>query len=303
MLSPFADKIIDSATQNKRLISNGTMTVNLERCINNSTLASDTLFTVVVPTDSAGTSLQGASGITITSTALPDAIITKNTGSACTQISTSYSGGLTSILFNHPLKSNCTYSVRFPLSLTMHSGNGLIAGTVGVDLTSRSPLNGGNGWALYSGSANSFMGLSKSLTLISTTCTLSTNNVTVTLPKISISALGGAGATAGRTPFTLALAGCSNLGSAYSVVANWSFVEGAAGATTIANSAASAASNVYVQLLDSGFVPIGNGGTSNLATVSASGSYQIQHYAQYFAGGTVGAGIVKGVATLTLSYE
>ncbi len=306
MLSPFADKIVDSTTQNGTVISNGTMTANLGRCTNSSSIAGDTLFTVVVPTDSAGTSLQGVPGISVASTALPDAVITRIAGVACTHNSTSYSGGLTYITFNHPLNSNCSYSVRFPLSLTMHSGNGPIAGTVGTDLTSRSPFNGGNGWALYSGPANSFVGLSSALTLISTACTLSlsSKNITVTLPKIATSALsGGAGTTAGRTAFTLALADCSNVGSTYYAKASWSFVEGAGGNTTIANTASGPASNVYVQLLDSALVPIANGGTSNLATVFAAGSYQTQHYAQYFAGGTVGSGIVRGEATLTLFYE
>jgi major type 1 subunit fimbrin (pilin) len=186
----------------------------------------------------------------------------------------------------------------------MHASNGAIAGTVGPDISSRSPSNGASGWVFYSGTNNNFLGLSSALTLIATTCTLSTSNVTVTLPKISTSALNsGAGTTAGRTPFTLALAGCSNIGAVYYAKASWAFAEGAPGTTTIANSASGPASNVYVQLLDGALTPIGNGGASNLATVWAAGSYQTQHYAQYFAGGTAGAGLVKGVATLSLSYE
>jgi major type 1 subunit fimbrin (pilin) len=142
------------------------------------------------------------------------------------------------------------------------------------------------------------------LTLITSACTLSTNNVTVALPNIGTSALsGGAGKTAGRTPFTLALSGCSNAGAIYSAKASWTFVEGAAGAKTIANSAVGPASNVYVQLLDSVMAPIRNGGSSFLASVSSIDHYQIQHYAQYYAGGVVGSGLVKGVATLSLFYE
>ena len=304
LISPFPDKIIDSATQNGTVISSATMTANLLRCKNNSTLDGNTLFTVAVPTDSVGTSLQGVPGITVASTALSDAIITRVAGGTCTLNSTSYSGGLTYITFNHPLGTTCSYSVHFPLSLTMHSGNGLIAGTIGTDLTSRSPFNGGNGWVLFSGPSNGFVGLSSALTLISTTCTLSTNNVTVTLPKIGASALSsGAGTTAGRTPFTLALAGCSNLGSVYSANASWAFAEGAAGPTTITNSASGPASNVYVQLLDIDMVPISNGGVSFLTSVSTSTTYQVKHYAQYYAGGLVGSGLVKGVATLNLFYE
>jgi major type 1 subunit fimbrin (pilin) len=111
------------------------------------------------------------------------------------------------------------------------------------------------------------------------------------------------GTTAGRTPFTLALSGCTNVGEYYYANASWTFAEGAPGPTTIANSAAGSASNVYVQLLDSGFAPISNGGVSFLASVSTASAYQIQHYAQYYAGGVVGSGIVKGVATLSLFYE
>jgi major type 1 subunit fimbrin (pilin) len=156
---------------------------------------------------------------------------------------------------------------------------------------------------LYDGTSNNKLGLSSTLTLVSTTCTLSTNNVTVTLPKISTSTLGNvAGTTAGRTPFTLALSGCANVGSAYAARATWAFAEGAT-ADTIANSAASPASNVYVQLLDSAMNPISNGDSTAIATVVAAGAYQTQHYAQYVSGGVAGAGMVQGIATLSLYYE
>jgi major type 1 subunit fimbrin (pilin) len=304
MLSPFADKIVDSALQNGQVISNQTLTATLGRCTNSSTLVGDTFFTVVVPTDSVGTPLKDVPGISVASSALPYAEVTRVSGSGCSLSSTSYSGGLTSITFNHPIGATCSYSVHFPVSLTMHSGSGLIAGIVGTDLTTRSPINGGNGWALYSGSANNSFGLSSVLTLVSTTCTLSTNDVIVTLPKIGTSALGGGtGTTAGRTPFTLELAGCSDLHLTYLVKASWAFAEGAAGPTTITNSASGPASNVFVQLLDSVMAPIRNGGDSNLATVSTAGHYQVKHYAQYYAGGVVGSGLVKGVATLNLFYE
>jgi major type 1 subunit fimbrin (pilin) len=300
--SPFAFRIISSAVQDGTVIAHGSLFATLSRCKNNSAPGT-TVFSVAIPTDNVGTPLLGASGVSVASSVIPSVSITTVTGGTCSLVSASYSGGSTYLIMNHPVGATCSYQVSFPLTLTMHTANGPISGAVGIDLTSRSPLNGGSGWLLYSGPNNSFVGLSSTLAMIATTCTLSTNNVIVTLPKISTSALSGASATAGRTPFTLALAGCSNLGSAYSVVANWSFVPGAAGTTSLANSAAGAASNVYVQLLDSSLVPIENGGISNLATVSAAGAYQTQHYAQYLAGGVVGPGIVKGVATLTLSYE
>jgi major type 1 subunit fimbrin (pilin) len=300
--SPFAFRIISSAVQDGTVIARGDLFALLTRCKNNSKDGT-TSFNVAIPTDNIGTPLLGASGITVASSALPTVNFTSVSGGTCSTFSTSYSGGSTYLTINHPVGATCSYQVSFPLTLTMHTANGPISGAVGNDLTSRSPLNGGSGWLLYSGPNNTFVGLGSTLAVIATTCTLSTNNVTVTLPKISASALVGAGATAGRTPFNLALAGCSNVGSAYAVTANWSFVEGAPGTNTLANSATSPASNVYVQLLDSNLTAIENGGTSNLATVSAAGTYQTQHYAQYFAGGVVGPGIVKGVATLTLSYE
>jgi type 1 fimbria pilin len=111
------------------------------------------------------------------------------------------------------------------------------------------------------------------------------------------------GTVTGRTPFTLALTGCTNVGEYYAANASWSFAEGASGPTTIANSATGPANNVNVQLLDSYMVPISNGGVSFLALVSTASAYQIQHYAQYYAGGVVGSGLVKGVATLSLFYE
>jgi major type 1 subunit fimbrin (pilin) len=189
----------------------------------------------------------------------------------------------------------------------MRTANGAIAGTVGAKLTNRSPSGDGNGWVFYTGVGSNYVGLSSALTLFATTCTLSTNNVTVTLPTIVASALsGGAGALAGTTPFTLTLSGCTASATAYAVQALWSFTQSPVSPAVIANTAANPASNVYVQLTDSSNSTISPGRTTPLApNATAGGTYQTQFFARYYRGSSaaVGAGNVQGVATLTLTYQ
>ncbi len=292
--SPFAgDRVIDSGTQVGTVFYRGNLQVTLTNCRNSNPTAYP--LTVEIPVDSTGAPLPGASGITVQSTT--PTYLNSPTG-RCPFVASASSGGLTYITFNQPAITTCTYTISFPISLKMTSATNIAANNL-TALTSVFPW-----WARYSSTSGLSSTLNSSFSLISTACTLTTQNVTVTLPKIGTGALsGGAGATAGRTPFTLALSGCTNVGEIYSVNASWAFAEGAAGPTTIANSASGPASNVFVQLLDSVMAPIRNGGDSNLATVSTAGHYQIKHYAQYYAGGVVGSGLVKGVATLNLFYE
>ena len=135
-------------------------------------------------------------------------------------------------------------------------------------------------------------------------CTLTTANTTATLPRIGVSALTGNSPTAGRTAFDIGLTGCVTGGTGYLASATWSFSTGPQ-ATFIANSAsAPVASNVYVQLLDSSFNPIGNGSTTTLTNI-ADGQLTgtARYYAQYATPGSPGSGNVKGIAQLTLTFN
>ena len=297
MTSPFPfSRVVDSAAQVGRVFYKGYMVVTLANCTNAGSLT-DTV-SVTIPVDSVGAALPAASGISVLS-ATPTYTVTPS--GVCTFTPSSSIAGYTSIAFRHPVGAPCTYTITFPLSLSMTSSSNIAADNI-------TALSGAvSWWASYSSLGGLSGTLNSSFDLKTTACTLTTNNVTVTLPRVSVNALsGGLGTTAARTPFTLILDGCSSLGCGgnYIARASWTFAPGA-GITSIANTASTTpASNVYVQLLDSSFTPISTGESSILAIVSTAGSYQTQHYAQYFAGsGTGGAGKVTGVATLNLVYD
>ncbi len=299
MTSPFpSNRVVDSGTQVGRVFYRGFLVVTLSNCRNSSANTLPLNFTVEIPVGNVAAPLPvpAASGISVESTT-PTFVVSPS--GLCTRSSGVTGGASTSITFRHPKNANCTYTITFPITLSMTSSSNIAA-------TGISALSNLNPWWVSYTSSDGLTGtINSSFDLISTACTLTTPNVTVTLPRVSVSALsGGFGTTAARTPFILALGGCTDLGTTYLARASWTFVPGAADPSSIANSASTPASNVYVQLLDSGFTPIGNGETSIIAFVSAAGAYQSQHYAQYFAGpGVVGAGMVKGVATLNLMYD
>ncbi len=300
MASPFpGNRVLDSGTQVGRTFFNGNLVVTLTACANTSSSAE--AFTVAIPVDSTGVALPAASGVAIQSTALPSAAIVSSSGGTCTVATSGSSGGSTSVTFNHPGKTTCNYTVTFPLSLKMTASSNIAAS--GISTLS----NSADWWASYADTSGQISTFRSSFDLISTACTLTTPNATVTLPTLSTGALTGAvGKTAGRTPFTVALQGCANGGTAYAAKATWTFTAGPADPASIANSAdpAQAASNVYVQLLDGSHSPIASGGISTLAQVIGSTASSVQHYAQYYAGAaTVGPGAVKGVVEIDLTYE
>ena len=300
MTSPFpGNRVLDSGTQFGRTFFNGNLVVTLTACANTSSSAD--AFTVTIPVGNTGAALPAASGIFIQSTALPNYTIASVTGDPCTFVSSANSGASTSVTFNHPASATCNYTVTVPLSLKMISTSNIAASGISA-LSSSDPW-----WASYSSSVSGTLGsFPSSFDLISTACTLTTQFATVTLPTLSTAALnGGLGSTAGRTPFTVALSGCSDAGASYAAKVTWDYSEGPVPAS-IANSAdvALAAGNVYVQLLDSALVPIGNGGISKVAQVTGGVASPSPHFAQYYAGaGTVVPGKVTGVTTLNLSYE
>jgi len=132
----------------------------------------------------------------------------------------------------------------------------------------------------------------------------------VTLPEVSASVLGTAGATAGRlsTPITLALTGCS--GSATKAVAY--FESGPTidqGNGYLKNMAsASPATNVEVRLLNAVFQPINiakgshNDIASNGATITA-GNATLNYYGEYYATGKATAGAVSTSVNYTMQYQ
>lgn len=142
------------------------------------------------------------------------------------------------------------------------------------------------------------------------TCTINGNGTgakdfTVTLPKVSASTLAGAGKTAGRTAFSIALSGCTpNSGNVHVYFEPGATTDGATG-NLILNSGG--ASNVQIGLLNADFSPIKAGfadASQNSKNVAiASGTATLPYYAEYVATGTATAGAANSSVMYTLSYE
>lgn len=143
------------------------------------------------------------------------------------------------------------------------------------------------------------------------TCTVNTvqgKDFTVTLPTVSKQVLAVAGDTAGRTPFTINLTGCT----AGSKVATY-FEPGATVDfnTGRLNNASGTAKNVQVQLLGSNntAIPVlaaGAGGiqtNSQLVDVSGTGAADLNYYAEYYATGASEAGSVATTVKYTIIYQ
>ena len=142
------------------------------------------------------------------------------------------------------------------------------------------------------------------------TCTVNagtTKDFTVTLPTVSQSVLAVAGDTAGRTPFTINLTGCT----AGSKVATY-FEPGATVdfSTGRLNNASGTATNVQVQLLGSNntAIPVlaaGAGGvqTNSQLVAVTDGAANLNYYAQYYATDASTPGSVATSVKYTIIYQ
>ncbi len=139
------------------------------------------------------------------------------------------------------------------------------------------------------------------ITANTATCTLNTSAIVVQLPTVSTKVLNAAGATAGKSPFSINISGCAS--GTYAALIWFSYLPGV-GSNSIQNSNPNPASNVEVQLLNSSGVSIANQQLITIApSVAAGASYSSQFFAQYYATGAAGAGGVTGIATFTMSYQ
>lgn len=141
------------------------------------------------------------------------------------------------------------------------------------------------------------------------TCAISvdggSNNATVTLPTVSATALPVAGATAGSTPFTIALTGCTGatMNNAYAHFELGSMVDTVTGHL---NNVTGTASNVQVQLLDKFLNPISIGSaTQGGAAVEdiSSGSATLDYAARYYATGVTTSGTVGTQVEYSIVYD
>lgn len=190
-----------------------------------------------------------------------------------------------------------------------------------VDLVSTGPidLSGSNALSYQVGSwlvvkasdgSNQVTGSSLSVTAVvaALTCSVTTPDVTVTLPKAFVTNLPAIGATTGATAFTL------NVNCPRGVNVNVTFTDASNvsnRSTILGLAAGSSASGVGLQILG-GSTPIAFGPDSpsagNInqwsAGVAAGGQMQIPLTAQYVrTPGTLVPGSVKGTITFTMSYQ
>lgn len=142
------------------------------------------------------------------------------------------------------------------------------------------------------------------------TCQISGNgggpDFTVTLPTVSTSALQTAGATAGRTPFNIALTNCSpDSGNVAVYFEPNATVDAATGHLT--NTAASGAENVQVGLLNADHSDIKLGSSEaaqNMQFVALDhGKATLNYFAQYVATDAATAGAVNAQSLYSIVYQ
>ncbi|HBT4791449.1 TPA: type 1 fimbrial protein [Klebsiella quasipneumoniae subsp. similipneumoniae] len=147
-----------------------------------------------------------------------------------------------------------------------------------------------------------------------TTCTISvdggSNDATVTLPTVSASSLSAVGQTAGATPFTISLSGCSgtSLNTASTYFEPGAYVDSTTGRLNIDTTAADAATNVQVELLNADMNAIVAGastanGQNDVPVDISSGSGMLNYFAQYYATGSSTAGSVTTQVDYTMTYQ
>jgi major type 1 subunit fimbrin (pilin) len=130
----------------------------------------------------------------------------------------------------------------------------------------------------------------------------------VTLPTVSKQTLAAAGAVAGRTPFSINLANCSEgkVATFFETGDNVDFATG-----RLNNTDTSGAQNVKVQLLGSNsqFIPIlaaGSTGAQNNSQwvdVVANGAANLNYYAEYYATNAATPGKVTTSVKYTIIYQ
>ncbi|KVQ34610.1 fimbrial protein [Burkholderia cepacia] len=148
------------------------------------------------------------------------------------------------------------------------------------------------------------------------TCTISGNggskNFTVKLPTVPASSLATSGATAGATPFNIALTGCSPATGTNATSAVHAYFEaGPTINTTTGNLvvAPGGATNVEIQLLnasDESAVKLGQADASQNSkpvNIGTDGTATLQFYAQYYATGAAKAGAANSSVMYTIAYQ
>ncbi len=141
-----------------------------------------------------------------------------------------------------------------------------------------------------------------------TTCTINGGgnggNFAVTMPQVSASSMSAVNATAGRTPFNIALTGCSTqTGSVHAY-----FEPGASVDTTTGNlKNTGAATGVQVRLLNGDATKINAGSAdasqNSKAATLVAGAATLPYFAEYVRTGAIGAGAVNSSVMYSIVYQ
>lgn len=143
------------------------------------------------------------------------------------------------------------------------------------------------------------------VTFTATTCTVSTGsqNLVVTLPPVLASNLTSTGTTAGTTPFSINLTGCTSNRSV-SATLNTNNPYASANGVIAPTTGSGYAGNVGIRLLQSdGATPVAFGTAFPVGTTSGA-NFTFNLYAQYYqTASPVAPGQVQATATYTLTYQ
>ncbi|MCA8037555.1 type 1 fimbrial protein [Burkholderia arboris] len=149
--------------------------------------------------------------------------------------------------------------------------------------------------------------------VIASTCKVSNGtggDIPVALPKIGTNTLATAGKTAGRTPFTLVLEGCTSGGANPTKVGvvfeSGSNVNQSTGRLTL-DTDEGAASNVEISVLNDKQSPIRIGAMGDqggqLVAIAADGKATLNYFAEYYATAAATAGQANSKVQYSLTYQ
>ena len=142
---------------------------------------------------------------------------------------------------------------------------------------------------------------SVTVTVAACSVNAASQNMTVTLPTVSASALGSVGATAGRTLFNIGLS-CAINGTPVYVTMATSNAQPNINGVIAPTSGSGYATNVGVQILNGQSTPISFGTAQNVG--NSTSTMTIPYYAQYYeTAAPVSSGKVSATVTFTLSYQ
>lgn len=130
-------------------------------------------------------------------------------------------------------------------------------------------------------------------------------NFTITLPKVSTTALSSGGMTAGKTPFSISLTNCQPAaGNVFTHFEPGDTINAASG--NLINKQGTA-SNVEVSMLnssDESLIKLGGANENSKPVALSNGAATLSYYAQYVAmGGPATVGTVKTSVLYSIQYQ